>query len=157
MKNLILINVTLMVFMLSITSITHAFDIAPQITDREIVERLTRVEEGQKRIEGTLNTGLKANSEAVKQLRDDMNSQFGRLTNIMIAIFGAFVTLVVGIIWFALWDRRSMIKPFEDKTVDMEEEISTNRTKLQKLVETFLELSKTDKKIETILKKLHLL
>ncbi|MEK6679862.1 MAG: hypothetical protein AABY39_10650 [Nitrospirota bacterium] len=89
---------------LFIPSIVPAIERAERITDREIVERLTRLEEGQ----NTLRVEIKANSDAIKHLRDDINSQFNR----MAAIFTALVVAVIG---FAIWDRRTMIRPFETK------------------------------------------
>ncbi len=126
---------------------------APHISDREIVERLTRLEEGQ----GALR-------EEIKQLREDMNkqfdrvdAQFDRIVNIMLGIFGAFAAMCGGTIWFALWDRRTMIRPFEDKVKKTEDDISENRNKLHTLLEAFKTLSKTDEKVANILKKFNLL
>jgi len=126
---------------------------APHISDREIVERLTRLEEGQ----GALR-------EEIKQLREDMNkqfdrvdAQFDRIVNIMLGIFGAFAAMCGGTIWFALWDRRTMIRPFEDKVKKIEDDISENRNKLHTLLEAFKTLSKTDEKVANILKKFNLL
>ena len=126
---------------------------APHISDREIVERLTRLEEGQ----GALR-------EEVKQLREDMNkqfdrvdAQFDRIVNIMLGIFGAFAAMCGGTIWFALWDRRTMIRPFEDKVKKIEDDIAENRNKLHTLIEAFKTLSKTDEKVANILKKFNLL
>lgn len=125
---------------------------APHTSDREIVERLTRLEEGQ----GTLR-------EEIKQLREDMNkqfdrvdAQFDRIVNIMLGIFGAFAAMCGGTIWFALWDRRTMIRPFEDKVKKIEDDISENRNKLHTLLEAFKTLSKTDEKVANILKKFNL-
>jgi gas vesicle protein len=44
-----------------------AVEIAPRISDREIIEKLARLEEGQ----NTIRAEIKANSEAIKQLRED--------------------------------------------------------------------------------------
>ena len=126
---------------------------APHISDLEIVERLTRLEEGQGALRGE-----------IKQLREDMNkqfdrvdAQFDRIVNIMLGIFGAFAAMCGGTIWFALWDRRTMIRPFEDKVKKTEDDISENRNKLHTLLEAFKTLSKTDEKVANILKKFNLL
>ena len=158
-----------------------AIETAPHISDREIVERLTRLEEGQAALRGEM-----------KQFREDMNKQFeridahfnridaqfnrvdtqfgrvdaqfnmmdkqfDRLVNIMLAIIGVFASMCGGTIWFALWDRRSMIRPFESKVKKIEEDIADNRNKLHSLIDTFKTLSKTDEKVATILKKFNLL
>jgi len=144
-----------------------AVESAPRISDREIVERLTRLEEGQNALRGE----IKANADSIKQLREDMNKQFDRvdtqfdridkqfdrLVNIMLGIFGAFAAMCGGTIWFALWDRRTMIRPFEDKVKTLEDNISENRVRLHTLIEAFKFLSKTDEKVANILKKFNLL
>ena len=169
------VTILLIVFILVIRhSQLFAIETAPHISDREIVERLTRVEEGQSSIWAE-----------VKQLREDINKQFDRidiqfdrvdtqfgridaqfdridkqfdrLVHIMLGIFGAFAALCGGTIWFALWDRRTMIRPFEDKVKKIEDDIAGNRTKLHTLIEAFRLLSKTDEKVAGILKKFNLL
>ena len=153
MKNLSVILLPIVFTLILCNSSTFAIETAPHISDREIVERLTRLEEGQ----GALR-------EEIKQLREDMNkqfdrvdAQFDRIVNIMLGIFGAFAAMCGGTIWFALWDRRTMIRPFEDKVKKTEDDISENRNKLHTLLEAFKTLSKTDEKVANILKKFNLL
>ena len=153
MKNLSIIILFIASALIVCNSQTFAIETAPHISDREIVERLTRVEEGQSSIRAE-----------VKQLREDINKQFDRidkqfdrLVHIMLGIFGAFAALCGGTIWFALWDRRTMIRPFEDKVKKIEDDIAGNRTKLHTLIDAFRTLSKTDEKVAGILKKFNLL
>ena len=153
MKNLSVILLPIVFTLILCNSSTFAIETAPHISDREIVERLTRLEEGQ----GALR-------EEVKQLREDMNkqfdradAQFDRIVNIMLGILGAFAAMCGGTIWFALWDRRTMIRPFEDKVKKIEDDISENRNKLHTLLEAFKTLSKTDEKVANILKKFNFL
>jgi len=153
MKNLSIIILFIASALIVCNSQTFAIETAPHISDREIVERLTRLEEGQS-----------AFREEVKQLREDMNKQFDRidkqfdrLVHIMLGIFGAFAALCGGTIWFALWDRRTMIRPFEDKVKKIEDDIAANRNKLHTFIDAFRTLSKTDEKVAGILKKFNLL
>ncbi len=188
MKNLSNFLLPIMFALILRNSPAFAIETAPHISDREIVERLTRLEEGHADLRGEM-----------KQFREDMNKQFeridahfnridaqfnrvdtqfgrvdaqfnrvdaqfnmmdkqfDRLVNVMIAIIGIFASMCGGTIWFALWDRRSMIRPFENKVKKTEEDIAENRNKLHTLIETFKTLSKTDEKVATILKKFNLL
>ena len=160
MKNLSIIILFITSALIACNSQAFAIEAALHISDREIVERLTRLEEGQSAFRGE-----------VKQLREDINIQFGRidkqfdridkqfdrLVHIMLGIFGAFATLCGGTIWLALWDRRTMIRPFEDKVKKIEDDIATNRNKLHTLIDAFRTLSKTDEKVAGILKKFNLL
>ncbi|GJQ47635.1 hypothetical protein KsCSTR_09900 [Candidatus Kuenenia stuttgartiensis] len=181
MKNLSIIILLIASALIACNSQTFAIDAAPHISDREIVERLTRLEEGQ----NALRAEIRANADVIRQLREDMNKQFDRvdtqfgrmdtqfgridaqfdridkqfdrLVHIMLGIFGAFAALCGGTIWFALWDRRTMIRPFEDKVKKIEDDIAANRNKLHTLIDAFRTLSKTDEKVAGILKKFNLL
>ncbi len=131
---------------LFIPSAVPAIEKAERITDREIVERLTRLEEGQNALQSQM-----------KQLREDMNLQFNRIDSQFNRIAAIFTALVVAVIGFAIWDRRTMIKPFEVKVKKIEDEITENRAKLHDLLGAFKSLGKTDKKVAEILKRFNLL
>jgi len=124
----------------------RAIEAAPLLSDREIVERLTKVE-----------TKLDANTAAVAQLRQDMNAQFDRLSQLMLGILGAFTTLVAVTIGFALWDRRTMARPFESKVQAMEDELARDRESLHSLLEAFRSLGKSDKRVADVLRQFRLL
>ena len=110
-----------------LTGPAWAVEAAPALTDRKIVERLTRLEE---RLEGVqaaiqqfrsdiqhLRSDMQQLREDMHQqiqhLREDMNQQFAQQFRLTLAVLGAFTVLVAAIIGFALWDRRTMIRPFE--------------------------------------------
>ncbi len=93
----------------------EAIETAPPLSDREVIERLTKVE-----------TKIDANTAAItqlqtdmqtqfQQLRQDINARFAELTQFMLGIIGAFVAIVAATIGFALWDRRTMIRPFDGR------------------------------------------
>ncbi len=160
--------ITALISLLFFPSISPAIERAPRITDREIVERLTRLEEGQKamitqvkQLREDMSTQTKQLREDMntqtKQLREDMNTQFDRIDSQLNRMAAIFTALVVAIIGFAIWDRRTMIRPFENKVKDIENEIAQNRNKLHSLIETLRELSKTDEKVAKVLKSFHLL
>jgi ABC-type multidrug transport system fused ATPase/permease subunit len=141
---------------LSLPSYTLAIEIAPRITDREIIESLTKLEEGQRRIEQSLRAEIRANAEAIRQLREDMNAQFGRMFYLILGLVGAFAAIVATTIGFAIWDRRTMIRPFETKVREIEEEISQNRQRLHSLIEALRSLSQTDEKVAEVLRRFNL-
>lgn len=161
--------------MLFVPSLVPAVERAPRITDREMVERLTRLEEGQRRIEESLRAEIRANAEAIKQFREDINtqirqlredlnaqfdridSQFDRLVRIMLGILAAFAALVATTVGFAVWDRRTMIRPFESKVREIEEEISQSRQRLHSLLEALRTLGQSDDKVAEVLRRFNLL
>ena len=76
-------KVLIMIFILSLFNTlgvytASAIEVAPRISDKEIVERLSRLEEGQKKLESRID-----------DLRSEMNSRFDILT----WIFGLFITI----------------------------------------------------------------
>src|SRR3989337_2039172 len=99
-----------LITVLTIPSLVLAIETAPRISDREIIERLTRLEEGQ----NTLRAEIRANTEAINQLRDDTSKQIGQLRedtskqinqlredmnaqfNRMVAIFTTLVIAIIG-------------------------------------------------------------
>jgi hypothetical protein len=74
----------------------------------------------------------------------------------MIALFGGmFATTII----FALWDRRSMIRPFETKVKDIENQmelLKSDKTNTS-ILSSLRELAKTDSKLADILKMHNLL
>ncbi|MBI4688791.1 MAG: hypothetical protein HY754_00740 [Nitrospirae bacterium] len=129
-----------------IPSIVFAIEKAPRISDREIVERLTRLEEGQKAILREIDKRFEAMDKRFSTLETHLN----RLS----AIFSAIVIALIG---FAIWDRRTMVRPFEDKVKKIENDIAENRSKLHALLDALKSLSKTDEKVAEVLKKFNLL
>jgi len=158
--------------------LSAAVEVAPKITDREIVERLVGLEKGQEAIIRELDKQFEAidkRFEAIDKRFDVIDKrfdavdkrvdkqfeavdiQFNRMHQLILGILGAFVALSVGTIGFALWDRRTMVRPFEVKITAIENEISTHRDKLHALIEAFRSLGQTDKKAAEILKRFNLL
>jgi hypothetical protein len=74
----------------------------------------------------------------------------------IIALFG---TMFAATIAFALWDRRTMIKPFETKIIEIESEIFKLKKEKNngKILVALRDLAKTDIKLAEILKSHNLL
>ena len=74
----------------------------------------------------------------------------------IIALFG---TMFAATIAFALWDRRTMIKPFEIKVIEIESEIFKLKKEKNngKILVALRDLAKTDIKLAEILKSHNLL
>ena len=145
-----------------------AVEAAPALTDREIVERLTRLEEGLQGVRDAiqqLREDMNRQSQQLRedmnrqnqQLREDMDKQFARQFRLTLAVLGAFTALVVAIIGFALWDRRTMIRPFERTVRSLEEDLSTNRQRIEALLEALRSLGQRDPEVANVLKQFNLL
>ncbi len=141
-----------------------AVETAPRISDREIVERLTRLEAGQGHLASTIEANAAATDQLrtemqgqLAQLRTDMNAQFGRLAQLMLGVVGAFAAIVAATLGFALWDRRTMVRPFESRVQAVEEELTRNREHLHSLLEALRSLGHQDEKVAAVLRQFHLL
>ena len=64
-----MITITVLIPVLIIPSLLLAIERAPRISDRKIVERLTKLEEGQKSLRSEMNSRF-------NDLRSEMNSRF---------------------------------------------------------------------------------
>ena len=154
-----------------------AVEAAPALTDREIVERLARLEEGLNGVRtelgllradmgqlrsdmGQLRTDmgqLRADmNEQNRQLREDMNLQFTYQFRLTLALLGAFTVLVASTISFALWDRRTMTQPLEGRVKSLEDDFALNQPRAQALLEALRNLSRRDPELASVLKNFNL-
>ena len=95
--------------------------------------------------------------EDINKRFEDVNKRFEEIITLMTAIVGAFAAIVAATIAFALWDRRTMIRPFESKVREIEEELAGNRKKLHDLIAALRKLSRHDDRLAEILRSFSLL
>ena len=87
---------------------------------------------------------------------EQINNELNRLTQIMVGIFAGQIALVVAVIGFAYWDRRTIIRKTKEETFEeMERELRPE--KFKKLLNVLRDKARTDKELEAILKKYGLL
>ena len=182
------------VAVLLLPSPVGAVEAAPALTDREIAERLTRLEtrldEGLQGLRADIqqlradtdkqnqqlradidkqNQQLRADIDKqnqqlradMGQLREDMNRQNQQLREDMfrltVTLLGAFTALVAAIIGFALWDRRTMLRPLERTVTDLSEDLSSNRQRLEALLDALRALGQRNPEVARVLKQFNLL
>jgi len=99
-----------------------------------------------------------------EDLRADMNARFEQVDkrfeqqhNTIMMLIGVFTAITAATIGFALWDRRTMIRPFETKVKEIETNMDTLKTSNKNLIESLRELAKTDTKLAEVLKQFNLL
>ncbi len=93
-------------FILMSVSVSNAVETAERISDREIIEGLTTLREGQK---------------AMNQRFDDMNSSINHMRDFMTWGFGVIFVSISSLAGFVLWDRRSALAPAIRKSKELEE------------------------------------
>ncbi len=85
----------------------EAFEEAPRITDKEIVERLTRLEEGQK----ALGVRIDDLDRHIDQRFTDFSKRFDELRQLMLWGFGVSFAGMFALISLVIWDRRTTLTP----------------------------------------------
>jgi hypothetical protein len=104
-------------FMVFYISAALAVEIAPRISDREIVERLSRLEEGQKRLDTQISDLRSEMNTRISDLRSEMSTRFEAMNHQFEGVnkrfdtmdkrfddltwmFGLFVTVVLVMLGF---------------------------------------------------------
>ena len=87
--------------------------------DRELlielrVELRTRMMEIDKRFE-QIDKRFEQFDKRIEELRSDNNNRFDQMMSFIYILAGIFAGMTAATISFALWDRKTMIRPFETK------------------------------------------
>jgi hypothetical protein len=123
-------------------------------------ERLIRLEVTMKEFKEAVDKRFEVVDKRIVELREDMNKRFEqidkRFQDMMTFLWiltAIFVTLTLGNIGFAYWDRRTIIRRATDDAVARIEK----EGKVKDLINAFRELAAKDKNIADILRKFNLL
>jgi len=94
----------------------------------------------------------------LEESRQDMNKRFDQMLNFMWMMAVIFSSITAATISFAIWDRRTMIRPFEVKVAQIEARIKDiEEKKLVTLIDSLREIAKSDNKVADALQKFNLL
>ena len=134
---------------------------SPALTDREIAERLTRLET---RLDEGL-TGLRAEMaqlradmrEQNRQLREDMNIRFEEHSRLILGILAAFAALFVVNVSLVVWDRRTAARPFEEKVAVLAQELAESRSRWEVLLEAVRAVGQQNQTVAAVLRRFNLL
>ena len=130
-KNIII--VTLIITVLILPSLLFAIETAPRISDREIVERLTRLEEGQRNLERRIDNLDKGLNNRIDDLRSEINSRFNTLQWML----GLFITIALVILGFVLrmqWQMNRRQSRMETMLETHKDEIAFLKGLIEKLL-----------------------
>ena len=83
--------------------------------------------------------------EQVDRRFAQIDKRFEEIITFMWMLVVVFIGVTGVTISFALWDRRTMIRPFEDKVKELEKE------KIDKVIASLRKLAETDKKVAEVL------
>ena len=149
----------LLILMMSFSSLSRAQNGFSQ-KDRELLIRLdTKVSEMDKRfvdLREDMNKRFEQVDKRFEELREDMNKRFGEMMTYIGILAAIFAAITVGTISFALWDRRTMVRPFESKVAELDKRITANSEKYENLVPVLKEYASKNKKFADILQQFNL-
>jgi cytoskeletal protein RodZ len=124
-----------------------------EIKVSEIENQIQEIKEEQKLIR-----------QEIKEIRQEVNQEIKEnrkeIIGTVLTSFGILISLILGLFGFVIWDRRTFMRPIERKVIILEQEIvniKEDKNKMQQIIDAFRELSKTDEKVEYLLKQFNLL
>ena len=146
------------VVILVVLILTGAFDVTYgnsdqrlKVTNEMIYQKLIEVERRVVEIEKK-QAVFEERFKQIDRRFEDMNKRFDQLYTFLWIITGIFTTIMVVVIGFAYWDRRTMIREAKRQIYDdMERELKPE--KFRKVLSALRELAKNDKRVEEILRK----
>ncbi|MCU0286281.1 MAG: hypothetical protein MUF15_07760 [Acidobacteria bacterium] len=114
---------------------------------------------------------MKAMDQRISELREDMNKRFEQVDKrieqvdkridqmmsfvwILATIFAGMFAVTIG---FALWDRRTMIRPFEIRVAQLDARADKNDIKYANLIEVIKGYAATDKKLAALVERFNIL
>lgn len=95
--------------------------------------------------------------EAIESRLDRIDARMDRSDSRMDWQFGTLVSAMFILIGFILWDRRTFLKPFQQRVDDLDMALSAEKGRSQNLLAALRELSKTDARVAEVLRTHNLL
>ncbi len=159
-----------------------AVDVAPRISDREIIESLAEIKAGQKALEDKMNIRFTAMQEQMDTrftaMQEQMDTRFTAMQKQMDQRFASIdqrfeflqqlmlvmIAGVFGLIGFIVWDRYTTLRPMNERLRRIEEDLENDLelkapdgSRLIRMIHALRELAKEDKKLESVLRSFSLL
>ncbi len=131
-----------------------------KVSNEMIYQKLLEIEKRQivletqfKEFKEATNKRFEDMNKRFEELRVDMNKRFEEQMKFLQILAGVFTTLVLGVIGFAIWDRRTIIRRAkEEAIIEIEKE-----GRLRDLIRALRELAKKNTELAEVLKKFNLL
>lgn len=100
-----------------------------------------------------LETKLEVGFQQIDKRFEQVDKRFDQMIAFLWMLTGIFTTLTLGVIGFAYWDRRTVIKKAKEETVvEIEGE-----GRLRDLINALRELSKSNGEVAKVLRQFHIL
>ena len=114
--------------------------VAPRISDKEIIERLTRLEEGQKALNKRIDEVERNLNKRIDDLRAQMNARFAAMDKRLDTLqwmLGLFISISLVILGFVLrmqWQMQKRQTSLETMLKEQKEEIAFLKNLIEKLL-----------------------
>ncbi len=108
-----IIIITWLIIGILTPSLLIAVERAPRISDREIVERLTKLEEGQKNLERRIDNLDKGLNNRIDDLRSEMNRRFDTM-QWMLGLFIMIALVILGFVLRMQWQMETTLDTHKD-------------------------------------------
>lgn len=142
------------------TPAVSAVEVAPRISDREIIESLAELKAGQKALEERMDHRFVAIEGRFDQRFVSMEKRFAFVENLMLVT----ITGIFGLIGYIVWDRKTALRPVEERLTRMESELHRDLEIRHeggsiptRLVKALRELAKKDERLAGVLRSFSLL
>ena len=146
-------------FLIILAGSAHAGN-GVRVTNEMIYQKLLEIEKRQavleaqfKEFKEQVNKRFEQVDKRFAELRQDMNARFEQLYTFLWIITGIFTTMVVAVIGFAYWDRRTIIRKARDEAIETIEK----EGRLRDLIRALRKLAEEDKKLAEVLRSFGLL
>ncbi|MBF0629253.1 MAG: hypothetical protein HQL91_13640 [Magnetococcales bacterium] len=96
-------------------------------------------------------------NQSLSKRIDDLTKRVDDLTHMIVTLFGSLLGIITAFIGFILWDRRTMMKPFEEKLKANHEKLQENATLLDHLLLALRDLAREDQKLAAVLRNFSLM
>jgi hypothetical protein len=144
-----------------------AVEVAPRISDREIIESLAELKAGQRALEEKMDlrfTAVDQRFAAFDQRFAALEKQIDQRFDFLQQLILVLIAGIFGLIGFVVWDRFSTLRPMDARLRRIEQDLehdlelqSPEGSKLTRMIHTLRELAKEDKRVEAILRSFSLL
>ena len=166
-------NLTALFFFLLILfagNFSYAVETAPRISDREIIESLTELKAGQKALKELMEERFEQVDKRFEQVDkrfeqvdkrfEEVNDRFKQMFNLVLSLFGSLTVLIIAVLGYSIWDRRTVTKKVSGRVDNIEHELDIKNIKgsrIERLIDALKALSKEDYKLAEVLRSFNLL
>lgn len=149
------------------SSLLQAVEIAPRISDREMIESLAELKAGQRQLQKEMDHRFESvdqRFESVDQRFESIDQRLNSLESTMLTLFSALIMLIVALFGYIAWDRRTALRPLEREMQSLKRDLerdldlqSPEGSLLTRSVQALRELAKEDQKVAQALRNFSLL